>query len=86
MNLNYHSDDESSAHVAVAQLIVSAAPDVGVENVHGKGLFHDSSQTMVTYNPSYLDMTKPTAGPQNPFSRTIDVERNMLSGIIFIDF
>ncbi|KAK2749923.1 hypothetical protein FQN57_005340 [Myotisia sp. PD_48] len=81
------SDDEARSAPAIATQVkpVNVAPDVPIESVSQSQLMlHKPTDTALTYNATYDDLTRPQAGPSNPF-RTGDIisgikRKNVLTG------
>ncbi|KAI1926571.1 hypothetical protein LOZ58_003203 [Ophidiomyces ophidiicola] len=60
---------------------VIAAPDVPIENTQLQLALTSSSNNALTYNVAYDELTRPAAGPANPFRSSHGVKRkNVLTG------
>ncbi|KAF7722134.1 hypothetical protein EC973_003678 [Apophysomyces ossiformis] len=85
---NYGSSDEEENIVhdnnatkpTSKSMVINAAPDTGFDDVASSGLYMASTATELTVNVPYDDMTRPSYGPQNPFSTQKLATQNIITG------
>ncbi|KAI8384374.1 WD40-repeat-containing domain protein [Radiomyces spectabilis] len=80
---NYGSSDEEDNVVTTTvskSLTVNAAPDTGIDVRDSNHLYTAPTATELTVNVPYTDLTRPTMGPENPFSSRKLATQNILTG------
>ena len=75
------SSSNRTATATATRSLVQAAPEVSLEDpMQLKQMLIKPSDKHLSYNISYADMTRPLAGPANPFKPEGALKKNLLTG------
>ncbi|KAG0181549.1 hypothetical protein DFQ28_010177 [Apophysomyces sp. BC1034] len=85
---NYGSSDEeenlvdeyNGSKITTNSLVINTAPDTGFDDGASSSLYMATTATELTVNVPYDDMTRPSYGPENPFSTQKLATQNILTG------